>query len=82
MLGLDGNLYGVTGSGGVNGLGTVYRLTPSGIETVLWSFKGSDGETPFSTLTQGPDGRIYGTTYRGGASGGLGYGGTVFELTM
>ena len=82
LLGLDGNLYGVTSGDGVNGLGTVYRLTPSGTETVLWNFKGTDGETPFSTLTQGPDGAIYGTTYRGGAPGGLGYGGTVFELTM
>jgi uncharacterized repeat protein (TIGR03803 family) len=82
LFGLDGSLYGVTDNGGLNGLGTVYRLTPSGTETVLWSFKGTDGESPVSTLTQGPDGTIYGTTYRGGAPGGLGYGGTVFELTM
>jgi uncharacterized repeat protein (TIGR03803 family) len=82
LLGLDGNFYGVTGNGGANGIGTIYRLTPSGSETVLWSFKGIDGEDPFSTLTQGPDGTIYGTTYRGGASGGTGYGGTVFKLTM
>jgi uncharacterized repeat protein (TIGR03803 family) len=82
LFGLDGNLYGVTDNGGLNGLGTVYRLTPSGTETVLWSFKGTDGEAPVSTLTQGPDGTIYGTTYRGGTPGGSGYGGTVFELTM
>lgn len=81
LLGADGNFYGVTGNGGVNGLGTLYRLTPTGSETVLWSFAGTDGSTPFSTLTQGPDGAIYGTTYRGG-TGSAGYGGTVFKLTM
>jgi uncharacterized repeat protein (TIGR03803 family) len=78
LLSSDGNFYGVTGSGGTNGLGTVYRLTPTGDETVLWSFKDSDGSDPFSTLTQGPDGTIYGTTYRGGSAGG----GVLFKLTM
>lgn len=78
LLGADGNFYGVTGNGGTSGLGTLYRLTPDGNETVLWNFKESEGSFPFSTLTQGPDGTIYGTTYRGGSAGG----GVIFKLTM
>src|SRR6266542_3566381 len=39
-----GNLYGTTfGGGGGNGNGTVFKLTPSGTETVLHSFTGDDG---------------------------------------
>jgi uncharacterized repeat protein (TIGR03803 family) len=78
LLGADGNFYGVTASGGTSGLGTLFRLTPTGSEMVLWSFKDTDGSTPFSTLIQGPDGTIYGTTYRGGIAGG----GVVYKLTM
>jgi uncharacterized repeat protein (TIGR03803 family) len=78
LLSSDGNFYGVTAGGGTSGLGTLYRLTPDGNETVLWKFKESEGSIPFSTLTQGPDGTIYGTTYRGGTAGG----GVIFKLTM
>lgn len=75
----DGNFYGVTNGGGDNGLGTVYKLTPSGTETVLYSFAGgtTDGSSPQSGLTIGPDGNFYGTTLEGGASN-LG---TVFKIT-
>jgi uncharacterized repeat protein (TIGR03803 family) len=82
LMGLDGNLYGVTNNGGTNSRGSIYRLTPSGSETLLWSFKGTDGEGPFSGISQGPDGAIYGTTMEGGVTGGNGNGGTVFKLTM
>jgi uncharacterized repeat protein (TIGR03803 family) len=81
ILGMDGNLYGVTDSGGEHVEGIVYRLTPAGDEIVLWSFNRIDGSEPFSTLFQGPDGTIYGTTYAGGAEGGMGSG-TVFKVTM
>ena len=81
LFGADGNFYGTTAGDGVTGHGTVFRLTPDGVETVLWRFKETDGSSPFSTLTQGPDGAIYGTTYRGGTPR-FGYGGTAFKLTM
>jgi uncharacterized repeat protein (TIGR03803 family) len=78
IQGSDGNFYGTTYFGGANGLGTVFEVTLSGTETVLYSFAGgSDGEHPYAGVTQGRDGNFYGTTYQGGASG---YG-TVFRLT-
>ena len=74
----DGNLYGTTYFGGAHGFGTVFKVTPGGTETVLYSFAGgNDGEHPYAGVIQGSDGNFYGTTYQGGASG---YG-TVFKLT-
>jgi uncharacterized repeat protein (TIGR03803 family) len=78
IQGSDGNFYGTTYFGGANGFGTVFKVTPSGTETVVYSFAGgSDGEHPYGGVTQGSDGNFYGTTYQGGRSG---YG-TVFKLT-
>ena len=77
VQGSDGNFYGTTYGGGANGNGTVFRITPSGTLTTLWSFTyDSDGELP-SALVQGSDGNFYGTTYDGGANGN----GTVFRIT-
>jgi len=76
----SGNLYGTTDLGGVYGYGTVFKLTPSGTETVLHSFAGapSDGAYPyFATLTLDSAGNLYGTTPSGGESGE----GVVFKLT-
>jgi uncharacterized repeat protein (TIGR03803 family) len=78
IQGSDGNFYGTTYFGGANNLGAVFKVTPSGTETLLYSFAGgSDGEHPYAGVIQGSDGNFYGTTYQGGASG---YG-TVFEIT-
>ncbi len=62
----DGNFYGTTTEGGSNGLGTIFEITPKGVETVLHNFDGSDGETPDGTLLQATDGNFYGTTFYGG----------------
>ncbi len=76
-LGPDGNLYGVTKSGGADGDGTVYQVTPSGVVTTLYSFSGgATGALPTGTLSIGSDGTITGTTTAGGASN-LG---TVYQL--
>jgi uncharacterized repeat protein (TIGR03803 family) len=79
VQGSDGNFYGTTYQGGASGLGTVFKLTPDGAETILYSFAGgsSDGANPYAGVIQGSDGNLYGTTYDGGANG-LG---TVFKLT-
>jgi uncharacterized repeat protein (TIGR03803 family) len=75
VLGSDGNYYGTTYYGGFNNDGTIFRITPGGVLTLLHSFSGNDGARPYSGLIQATDGNFYGTT----ALGGLG-GGTVFKM--
>jgi len=87
LLGSDGNFYGVTSLGGSNanckvagGCGTVYRITPSGLETVLYSFgtTAGDGINPSGALIQATDGHLYGTSFYGGTANT----GTVFRLDL
>ena len=77
----NGNLYGTTYKGGANGEGVVYEVSPSGIETVLYSFCAQtgckDGSNPEADLVLDTEGNLYGTTYKGGAHGK----GTVFEVS-
>jgi len=64
----NGDFYGTTGGGGVNGAGTVFKITPSGSLTTLYSFCCADGSRPYAGLVQGTDGNLYGTTLFGGAT--------------
>ena len=74
-----GNLYGTTVYGGAYGYGSVFKVTPSGEETVLYSFTGdSDGAYPYAGLVFDKKGNLYGTTIAGGANS---LDGTVFEVT-
>ena len=78
IQGTDGNFYGTTREGGINAYGTVFKVTPAGVETVLYRFtNGSDGSSPFATLILGADGKFYGTTSQGGTYGN----GTIFDIT-
>lgn len=85
---MDGNLYGVTYMGGTLNVGTVYKITTAGAETVLHSFGAvatngtyADGRFPRSGLIQASDGNLYGTTYSGNGPGlNFGYG-TVYKIT-
>jgi uncharacterized repeat protein (TIGR03803 family) len=73
-----GNLYGTTEAGGANLDGTVFKLSPTGTETVLYSFGAvPDGSGPFAGLIMDGAGNLYGTTFAGGAASG----GTVFKLS-
>ena len=76
----DGNFYGTTIAGGTNGLGTVFRFSPGGGETNLYTFGGSptDGNEPNAGLVQGTDGNLYGTTYGGGSNNV----GTAFRISL
>lgn len=67
--GRDGNLYGVGVNRGANNRGGVYKITPSGSETLLVSFPTSYAEGSCLGLTLGMDGNFYGTCYGGGANG-------------
>ena len=88
IQGKDGNFYGATGSGGTGacafGCGTAFKVTPGGVESVLYSFSGgADGGVP-NGLVQGSDGNFYGTASFGGTSSGLCTSdgcGVVFKLT-
>lgn len=87
IQGADGNFFGTTQAGGAHGVGTVFEITPAGMETVLYSFGASitDGFAP-NNLIQGTDGDFYGTTFDGGANlfalGMPGHGaGTFFSIT-
>ncbi|MFZ0285720.1 MAG: choice-of-anchor tandem repeat GloVer-containing protein [Terriglobales bacterium] len=84
VLGTDGNFYGTTIGGGSEvcfedgfPCGTVFRISPAGALTTLYTFDGTNGDAPFAGLIQAKDGNFYGTTYDGGAYGG----GTVFKIT-
>ena len=77
----DGNFYGVTPAGGANKFGTIFKVTPAGVFTTLYTFCAqtncTDGATPNVTLVEGRDGNLYGTTYQGGSH----FSGTVFRIT-
>lgn len=76
LIAFNGTLYGTTTSGGSDGYGTVFTLTPSGSERVLHSFTFYDGANPYAGLTV-LNGTLYGTTISGGTHG---YG-TVFAIS-
>lgn len=65
--GRDGNIYGVTATGGMHSKGTIFKIGPSGGHTVLYSFDGPHGSTPIGGLTLGLDGNLYGMAELGGA---------------
>jgi uncharacterized repeat protein (TIGR03803 family) len=77
----DGNFYGATSSGGINDLGTVFKVTPAGMLTTLIEFTGGGGGnrggTPLGGVVRGSDGNFYGTTAVGGTDGK----GTIFKMT-
>ena len=74
----SGNLYGTTYAGGEYGYGTIFKLTPSGQETVLYSFIGQpDAGNPVGRLLMDAQGNLFGTTSYGGTFGS----GAVFELS-
>jgi uncharacterized repeat protein (TIGR03803 family) len=77
-----GNLYGTTSSGGNHGCaggpdcGVVFKLSPTGEETVIYAFTGgADGGIPLAGLIRDANGNLYGTTSAGGACCG-----TVFVI--
>ncbi len=78
---MNGTLFGTTSAGGANGrvfggYGTVFGLSPSGNETVLYNFTGgSDGAAPFAGMYS-----INGTLYGAANSGGKTNAGTVFAV--
>jgi uncharacterized repeat protein (TIGR03803 family) len=74
--GRDGNIYSTSNNGGSSGVGTVFKVSPTGVVTVLYNFDVTHGAYPASGLTLAVNGNFYGTTQYGGAGGGV-----VFKIT-
>jgi len=79
VRGTDGNFYGTTYGGGAEPrVGTVFKITPGGALTTLYSFCAqancTDGQQPYAGLVRGSDGNFYGTTLEGGANTGCSLG--------
>jgi len=80
-----GNLYGTTAYGGAydepggSSPGTVFKISPSGTKTTLYSFgkSANDGEKPYGSVILDSSGNLYGTTNEGGAYGD----GTLFKIS-
>jgi|tagenome__1003787_1003787.scaffolds.fasta_scaffold20977768_1 uncharacterized repeat protein (TIGR03803 family) len=64
-----GNLYGTTPFGGQvgGGCGTIFKLSPKGVETILYRFNGIDGCNPNANLLRDAKGNLYGAAGLGGA---------------
>jgi uncharacterized repeat protein (TIGR03803 family) len=92
--GLDGNFYGVTQFGGLTNTGTVFRLTPQGALTTVYTcgtnfprtpppiilppLRFQSGIYPRGGLMIASDGNFYGTTYTGGPA--AGDNGAIFRI--
>jgi uncharacterized repeat protein (TIGR03803 family) len=92
MITSDGAIYGTAVNGGfidpaatllgrpldVDGMGTIFKMTPTGVVTALHAFLGdADGKHPQGPPVEGPGGDLYGTTVTGGA----GNVGTIFKIS-
>jgi uncharacterized repeat protein (TIGR03803 family) len=77
----EGNFYGTTGAGGLSELGTVFKLTSTGEETVLHSFDGRHGESPNAAVIEDAKGNLYGTTTYGGKGACGDHCGVLFKLS-
>lgn len=87
ILDSKGNLYGTTNAGGAHSKGTVFKLTASGQETILYNFcstggtKCTDGSFPMAGLVRDKQGNLYGTASSGGVYGLTLTKGVVFKLS-
>lgn len=81
VQGTDGNFYGTTYRGGAHNGGSVFKITPTGSYTLLYSFNFSssylDAQLPEAGLTLGTDGNFYGV----GTAGCSKNTGAIFKIT-
>jgi uncharacterized repeat protein (TIGR03803 family) len=77
VQGRDGNIYGATTNGGTHLYGNIFKMTPAGALTSIYSFDFTNGAYPQGGISMGQDGNFYGATYQGGANSR----GTIFKVT-
>lgn len=75
--GNDGNYYGTTAGGGIEGWGMTYKLSSTGVFSQFYVFQFTDGWHPKASMILGKDGNFYGTASANAANGV----GGVFKLT-
>ncbi len=79
MQAVDGNLYGMTAYGGVNGYGVIFKYDISHNSLFkLFDFDNTNGREPYGTLTQASNGKLYGMT----GAGGIYSRGVLFEYNI
>jgi len=76
IQGSDGYLYGISSSGGSNNYGAFFKVSTTGVETIIYSFTSYNYGN--SSITQGADGNFYGTSSYGGTSNNYGI---VFKIS-
>lgn len=77
VLDSTGDLYGPAFAGGIDAAGVLFRVSPAGKETVLYTFTGgADGGQPAGRVVLDGSGNVYGTTVAGGTDNA----GTVYEV--
>ena len=89
LIQVNGNFYGTTEFGGAYSYGSIFRITPAGVLTTLYSFCAAsgcpDGARPAAGLILASNGSFYGTTQAGGANKDVNCAvegcGTVFKIT-
>ena len=78
MQGRDGNMYGGGAACGATGGGAIYKISPAGVESVLFNFPSQWLNCGGAGLTLGNDGNFYGACESGNPATGLG---SIFRLT-
>jgi uncharacterized repeat protein (TIGR03803 family) len=77
IQGTDGNFYSTMAGGEIGFEGNVYKLTPSGTYTSLYTFCCQNGQFPFGPLLLATNGYFYGTTQQGGTA----FEGNIYKIT-
>ncbi len=88
LIDLNGTLYGTTTAGGAGtkcsnygGCGTVFKITTSGGESVLYNFRGGKNDGFYPTALINVNGTLYGGANGGGDQACAGGCGTIFKVT-
>jgi uncharacterized repeat protein (TIGR03803 family) len=78
IVGAAGSVYGTTSQCGANNYGTIFSVNSAGAFTLLYTFAGSDGDSPlYGHLTMDSSGNLYGVTRDGGSDND----GVLYELS-
>lgn len=79
MKASNGKIYGMTHDGGIAGSGVIFEFDPiTGVNKFVHQFNGTDGQSPYGSLLDAGNGKLYGMTNEGG----LYDKGVIFEYVL